>query len=76
MQQVGEILVHQKQYVANIEPLELETGDTTRKLTQEEQREYRALVGQLNWMNTQMRPDQGNVIMYAWRWAGKTSRNF
>ena len=34
VQQTGEILVHQKQYVANIEPLELGTSDNTRKLTQ------------------------------------------
>ena len=56
----GNITVDQHQYCATLCPMKLSKTRTMMKtsdLSEEEKAEYRALVGQLNWIATQTRPD-------------------
>jgi len=54
----GIILLDQDEYTTDMERVELEnTNDKTRALERDEKYQYRAVVGQLNWLCSQSRPD-------------------
>jgi len=54
----GIILLDQDEYTQDIERMELANkGNKTRVLERDEQYQYRAVVGQLNWLCSQSRPD-------------------
>ena len=54
----GIILLDQDDYTQDIEKMELENkNNKTRVLERDEQYQYRAVVGQLNWLCSQSRPD-------------------
>ena len=52
------ITLDQKEYILSIEEIDVENGrNGNRLLTMKEQRQYRGICGQLNWVATQSRPD-------------------
>ena len=54
------VAIDQQEYISTLHPIEIGRIQATAKgkgLTDSETREYRALVGQLNWNATQIRPD-------------------
>ena len=54
----GSITINQDDYARDIEKIILESrADKTRVLEDEEHYQYRAAVGQLNWLSSQSRPD-------------------
>ena len=56
-QDMSEIVVHQQFYLDEIEKCEVDLKDKRRSLNADENHFYRSLVGQLNWLATQSRPD-------------------
>ena len=56
----GTISIEQHEYINSIQPISLSKARINNKhslLTEKEKGEYRCLVGQLNWISTQTRPD-------------------
>ena len=54
------ILLDQNQYLSSLQPVKVSTARAANKssnLSENEKTEYRALIGQLNWLSTQTRPD-------------------
>ena len=57
-QDEGAIYFSQEEYIKDVNPADLElNNDKNRTLTDGEQRNYRAICGQLNWIASQSRPD-------------------
>jgi hypothetical protein len=56
-QDMSEIIVDQQSYLNDIEICVIDQKDKRRTLNAEEKYLYRSLVGQLNWLATQSRPD-------------------
>ena len=55
-----DIMVHQSSYVKTLSPLLIKHSNNRSRsddLQEDEKKEYRAIVGQLNWISTQTRPD-------------------
>ena len=51
------IILDQNQYIGEVRKMKVDLENKERLLTMEEQREYRSIVGQLNWISNQTRPD-------------------
>ena len=51
------IFVDQKHYIENMEEIKIDTRDNERLLTEEERKEFRGIVGSLNWVSLISRPD-------------------
>ena len=56
-QDTSEIIVDQSSYLNEVEKCNINTQDKLRTLNEEEKHLYRSIVGQLNWLATQSRPD-------------------
>ena len=53
-----EILLHQQSYVDSIDTMKLDNDeDKDRNFSAREQSSFRSIVGQLNWVGSQTRPD-------------------
>ena len=56
-QESSEIIVNQQEYLDEIEKIDINPKEKRRFLNKDEEHMYRSLVGQLNWLATQSRPD-------------------
>ena len=51
------VVIHQNNYIQNIKPINKDSSSLTRSLTHQETRQLKALVGQIQWVAKQTRPD-------------------